>query len=85
VIAGALCDWTIIDGKPLSGSDTIDRRVVPQWVPDYVVIGEEPGKSSIVKLKQQREFAKWLTTVESYEEIRNQNGIMLFQHRGKSS
>ena len=85
VIAGTLCDWTIIDGKPLSGSDAIDRRVVPQWVPDYVVIGEEPGKSSAVRLDQQREFAKWLTTVQSYEVIRNHNGIMLFQHRGKSS
>jgi len=85
VIAGTLCDWTIIDGKPSSGSDVGDRRVVPQWVPDYVVIGEEPGKSSVVKLKQQREFAEWLTTVLSYEEIRNENGIMLFQHRGKSS
>jgi uncharacterized membrane protein len=84
-MAGALCDWTLIDGKPLSGSDAGDRRVVPEWVPDYVVIGEEPGKSSLDKLKQQREFAKWLTTVKSYEEIRNHNGIILFQHRGKSS
>lgn len=85
LIAGMLCDWTIIDGKPLAGSDVTDRRVVPQWEPDYVVFGEEPGKSSVVKLEQQREFAKWLTTVKSYEEIRNRNGIMLFQRRGKSS
>ncbi|THI90505.1 MAG: DUF2079 domain-containing protein [Nitrospira sp. CG24A] len=85
MIAGTLCDWTLVDGKPSSGSDAGDRRVLPQWIPDYVVIGAEPGKSSLVKLQEQREFAEWLTTVQGYEEMRNQNGIMLFHYRGKSS
>jgi uncharacterized membrane protein len=85
VIAGALCDWTIADGKPSSDSDAVNRRAVPQWVPDYVVISAEPGKTSVLKLQQQREFAEWLTTVQDYEEIRSQYGIMLFQYRGKSS
>jgi hypothetical protein len=84
-IAGALCDWTIVGGKPSSGSDAGNRRAVPQWVPDYVVIGAEPGKNSILKLQQQREFAEWLTTVQGYEEMRSQNGIMLFHYGGKSS
>jgi uncharacterized membrane protein len=85
VIAGDLCDWTLVDGKPSSDSDAGDRRTVPQWVPDYVVIGAEPGKTSVLKLRQQREFAEWLTAVQGYEEIRSQNGIMLFQYRGKPS
>lgn len=85
VIAGTLCDWTMIDGNPSSGSDAGDRRDVPQWVPDYVVIGGEPGKTSLQKLQQQREFAEWLTTVKGYEEIRSQNGIMLLHYRVKPS
>ncbi len=85
VIAGELCDWTIADGKPSSDSDVGNRRPVPQWVPDYVVIGTEPGKTSALKLQQQREFAEWLTTVQGYEEMRNQNGIMLFRYRGEPS
>lgn len=85
VIAGALCDWTIADGKPSSGSDVVNRGAVPQWVPEYVVISAEPGKTSVLKLQQQREFAEWLTIAQGYEEIRSQNGIMLFQYRGKPS
>lgn len=82
VIAGALCDWTIADGKPSSGSDAGNRRPAPQWAPDYVVIGAEPGKTSALKLQQQREFAEWLTTVQGYEEIRSQDGIKLWRYRG---
>jgi len=82
VIAGELCDWTIADGKPTSGSDTGNRRPVPQWVPEYVVIGLELGNTSDIKIQQQREFADWLTTGQSYEEIRSQNGIILFHYRG---
>ena len=85
IIAGDLCDWSVVGGKPSSGFDAGSRKAVPQWVPDYVVIGDEPGKASVLKLQQQREFAEWLTTVQSYEEIRSQNGIMLFHYRGKSS
>ena len=85
VIAGELCDWAIADGKPSSGSDAGNRRPVPQWVPDYVVIGIEPGKTSALKIQQQREFVDWLTTGQGYEEIRNQNGIILFHYRGNFS
>ena len=85
VIAGTVCDWTLVDGKPSPGSDAGDRRAIPGWVPDYVVIGDEPGKTSVQKLQQQCEFAEWLTTTQGYEEIRSQNGIMLFQYKGKPS
>ena len=85
LIAGTLCDWTIVGGKPSVGSDAGDRRVIPQWVPDYVVIGTEPEKAPILKLQQQRAFAEWLTTSQGYKEIRNQNGIMLLQYKENSS
>lgn len=85
VMAGALCDWSIADGKPSSGSEAVNRGAVPQWVPEYVVISAEPGKTSVLKLQQQREFVKWLTIAQGYEEIRSQNGIILFQYKGKSS
>lgn len=85
VITGALCDWSIADGKPSSGSEAVNRGAVPQWVPEYVVISAEPGKTSALKLQQQHEFVEWLTSAQGYEEIRSQNGIMLFQYRGKPS
>lgn len=86
MIVGSLCDWTIVGGgNPSLGYDAGTRRAVPQWMPDYIVIGGEPGKTSVLKLQQQREFAEWLTTVQGYEEMRSQNGIMLFHYRGKSS
>ncbi len=81
--AGTLCDWTIVGGKP--DFDEGKGRALPQWVPDYVVIATEPEKHSALNLQQQHEFAEWLTTARGYEEIRNQNGIMLFRYRGKSS
>ena len=84
-IPGVLCDWTVVGGGAPSGTELGGGRIVPQWVPDYVVIGAEPGKASALKLQQQRKFAEWLTIVQGYEEIRSQSGIMLFQYRGKPS
>ena len=82
VTVDSICDWTLVDGKPSPGSDAGNRRVVPQWVPDYVVIGAEPGKLTDLKLQQQDKFVEWLRTVEGYEEISSQNGIMLFRFGG---
>ena len=82
VIAGALCDWSIVDGRPSSDFDAGNRGAAPQWVPEYVIISAEPEKTSALKLQQQHEFVEWLTSAKGYEEIRSQSGIMLFQHRG---
>lgn len=82
VTVDSICDWTLVDGKPSPGSDAGNRRVVPQWVPDYVVIGAEPGKLTDLKLQQQDKFVEWLRTVQGYEEISSQNGIMLFRFGG---
>jgi hypothetical protein len=82
MIPGVLCDWTMVDGSAPSDPGAGNRRTIPQWVPEYVMIGSEPENTSVMKIQQQREYIAWLTTVQGYEEIRNQNGIMLF-HKGK--
>lgn len=84
-IPGMLCDWAIVDGGTPSDSESAEGRIVPRWVPDYVVIGAEPGKTSLPKLQQQREYAEWLMTDQGYEEIISQSGITLFHYRGKLS
>lgn len=83
-IPGVLCDWTIAGGSAPSDQEAGNRGTEPRWVPEYVLIGLEPGNTPIMKVQQHREYIAWLTTVQGYEEISTQNGIMLF-HRENSS
>jgi uncharacterized membrane protein len=71
-VPGEVCAWQV---EVLSGPNWSK----PLWHPQYVLIGVESDKTTSEQVKEQTQYAKWLTNSQGYEEIRSQDGIHLFR------